>query len=525
MAVAVLAAGAVILGLILLYALASASPGTDTGPRALVTRSHARRAPLPPRPPKIQARVVISARAPMRRIPASFLGLSTEYWSLPLWARHLSLLDRVLALVHGPGPLIVRIGGDSADRTFWSPVRELPEWAFELTPGWLREVRAVVRHTGARLILDLNLVTATPAIATRWAQVAEARLPKHSIIGFEIGNEPDLYSRSLWEATIPDGRGAPLLPEAITASSYAGTFAEYARTLSRAAPGARLLGPALAEPRLNLDWISRLLAGPHPGLSAITVHRYPYSPCLPRSLPTYPTVGRLLSEAATAGVARSVGAAVRVAHRAGLPLRLTELNSVTCGGVPGISNTFATALWAPDALFELVRAGVSAVSVHVRAEAINAAFSITRRGLSAHPLLYGMVVFRRMLGSRAELVSLRLHARRALHLKAWAVSSGDGVLHVLLIDKGRRSATVQLRVPAQGPAGVERLLAPSVRATGRVTFAGMRLGADGRWRGRPAVAMIPPGAHGYVLTVRRYSAALLSLRLRPGVLTGVPRAL
>jgi hypothetical protein len=203
------------------------------------------------------------------RIPASFPGISTEYWSLPRWDRHLALLDRVFALVHGPGPLIVRVGGDSADRTFWSPVHELPEWAFELTPAWLREVGTLVLHTGARLILDLNLVTATPAIAARWAQAAEAALPKHSITGFEIGNEPDIYSRSLWQAAIAGGGAGPVLPRQITARSYAGDFAAYSDALSRAAPGVPLLGPALAEPRLNVGWVSRLLAGPHRGLRAI----------------------------------------------------------------------------------------------------------------------------------------------------------------------------------------------------------------------------------------------------------------
>ena len=78
------------------------------------------------------------------------------------------------------------------------------------------------------------------------------------------------------------------------------------------------------------------------------------------------------------------------AHRAGLPFRLTEVNSVTCGGVPGVSDTFATALWAPDTLFELLRAGVDGVNVHVRTDAINAAFAFKRSGLVARPLLYGL---------------------------------------------------------------------------------------------------------------------------------------
>jgi hypothetical protein len=513
--------------LILLYPLASASPRQATPRRAHVVRPSplASVSPSPPaRPPRpppfhVQAQVVISAHAAMRRIPVSFLGISTEYWSLPLWERHLSLLDRVFSLVHGPGPLIVRIGGDSADRTFWSPVHELPEWAFELTPAWLREVGTLVRRSGARLILDLNLVTATPVIAARWAEAAEASLPRHSILGFEIGNEPDIYSRSLWQASIADGGAGPVLPEQITAHSYARAFDAYSKALSRAAPAVPLLGPALAEPRLNVDWVSRLLAGPHPGLRAITVHRYPYSACVPRSTSSYPTIARVLSEQATAGMARSVAGAVRAAHRARLPLRLSELNSVTCGGVRGVSNTFATALWAPDALFEFLRAGVSAVSVHVRAAAINAAFALTRRGLTARPLLYGMVMFKRMLGPRARLVSLRLRVDAGLHLKAWAVRSGRGTLRVLLIDKGKRSASVQLVVPAHGRASVERLLAPSVRATHGVTLAGRRIGRNGRWRGRSVLGVIVPGPHAYVLEVSRYSAALVTFHLRAGALT------
>ena len=43
-----------------------------------------------------------------------------------------------------------------------------------------------------------------------------------------------------------------------------------------------------------------------------------------------------------------------LAHGAGLRFRLDEVNSVTCGGTRGVSDTFATALWAPDALLSLL---------------------------------------------------------------------------------------------------------------------------------------------------------------------------
>jgi hypothetical protein len=247
-------------------------------------------------------------------------------------------------------------------------------------------------------------------------------------------------------------------------------------------------------------------------MSAVSAHRYPFSACVSPASGSYPTIARMLSEKASAGVARSVEPAVEVARRAGLPLRLTEINSVTCGGTTGVSNTFATALWAPDALFELMRAGVSGVNVHVRTDAVNAAFKLTHGGLAARPLLYGLIAFGRMLGpGPATLVPVRERALPAQHVKVWAVRD-DGRLHVMAIDKGSRSATVDLRVPADGPATVTRLRAPSATATSHVTLGGQWLGHNGRWRGTPVTQTVPPGAAGYRVRIDGYSAALVTVK-------------
>ena len=138
---------------------------------------------------------------------------------------------------------------------------------------------------------------------------------------------------------------------------------------------------------------------------------------------------------------------MRVAARRRLPFRLTELNSVTCGGRRGVSNTFATALWAPDALFALLEAGVDGVDVHVRARTINAAFVPVAGGIGARPLLYGLMLFARALvpgrpcdrrpgegpgPGRAACVGDR-HPRRRVRL--------------VLVNTGRRA--VRARLPAR----------------------------------------------------------------------------
>jgi Glycosyl hydrolase family 79 C-terminal beta domain len=218
-------------------------------------------------------------------------------------------------------------------------------------------------------------------------------------------------------------------------------------------------------------------------------------------------------------MARSIQNAVRIAHHSGLSFRLTEINSVTCGGTPGVSDTFATALWAPDALFELLRARVDGVNVHVRPRTINAAFSISSGGLTANPMLYGLILFARTLGADSHLVQLAVHTRPSLHLKAWAVRVDGDVLHVLLINKGRESTAVALHLPVTGRATVQRLLAPSATSRRGVTLDAQSLTTTGRWQGRRTTQTITPNAGTYTLTVPRLSAALVSMHLRPGSLT------
>lgn len=527
-----------LLGGALAVLLLMLAPDRDAATKTVARTPAPRRAGAPvapvthrtaPRHPRIlpvaPSDAVVTLRSPTAgsRVPASFLGISTEYWSLPLFQRYGRLLDRALSLFETPGqgPLILRIGGDSADHTFWNLKRHRPPgWVLDLGPRWLGGLSALVRRVDARVILDLNLVTDSPLIAAQWADVAARSLPRGRLIGFEVGNEPDLYARRYWE----DALEQPIvsmraLPNHISPAVYVRDFQAYSRTLAKVAPRVPLLGPAAANPVSDLRWVKALLTSAHPGLGEVSGHVYPYSACALPSSSTYPTVARVLSQNATAGIAHRLRPAIALARRAGLPFRLTEINSVTCGGKPGVSDTFATALWAPDALFELVRAGVDGVNVHIRARAVNAAFSLDQRGMIAHPLLYGLLLFDRMLGPRARLATTRLslpaRVASATHLKVWVVRVSGGGLHVLLIDKGTRSVRVDLRLPASGPATLERLLAPGARARSGVTLAGQRLGSDGRWHGVPRSETVWPGPRGYLVTVSRTSAALIGLRPAP----------
>jgi hypothetical protein len=241
------------------------------------------------------------------------------------------------------------------------------------------------------------------------------------------------------------------------------------------------------------DWLAAIdgLGSLRPGF--ISIHRYAASNCWPTYSPWYPTIALILNESSSSGLANSVRSALAFAHSRHEALRLTEVNSISCGGNPGVANTFATALWAPDTLFEMIRAGVDSVSWHIRPHQLNAPWEPIRNGIQPMPELYGLAVFAQMIKPGAELLNSTVSSR--LHVKGWAVATPQGT-QVLLINKGARAANVTVSLGAgTKPALVRRLRAPGIGAESGITFGGQSIGSDARWHG-PLVASTIPATGG-----------------------------
>ena len=174
----------------------------------------------------------VTLRAGTVKLPRSFFGLSIEYPELPMFERFRPAFERFLSLVHigADGPQVIRIGGNSADLTFWNPgSQKLPPQAFVLTDAWFRQTASLVRRMRLRLLLDLGLRHSTAPAAARQAAAAQARLPRNSIAGFEIGNEPDHY-----------GNGYSI-------ADYVRDFRAYQQALARVAARLPVLGPAITR--------------------------------------------------------------------------------------------------------------------------------------------------------------------------------------------------------------------------------------------------------------------------------------
>jgi hypothetical protein len=513
---------AVAAGLLLTWA---ALPRTSRAAGDRLTRTLSPGSPVPASPPVVDAvtghpltgskQGVLTVDSGSRPVPPSFLGLSTEYWSLPHYDAQRRLFERVIDQLRTDGPLLLRIGGDSADVSIWTPGQAPPpSWSYPVTPHWLTQTHQLVLDTGVKILLDLNLVDRAPALEAGWAKRFADAMPADSVVATEIGNEPDLYR--IWNRA---GRLATA-SRAVLANYFAWTrdfspvdysdeFSLYANALHQDLPNMPLAGPSLSNPE-KLPWVSQLLR--QRALGLVTVHRYPLSACQKhRVSPTYPTIARLMSERSSAGLANSVRGALRLAHRNGRPLRVTELNSVTCGGLKGVSGTFANALWAPDALFELMRVGVDGVNVHVRTNALNSPFVLRHGKLHAKPILYGLALFARMLSPGSRLISSHLRVQAGLHVKGWVVKAPGGQLRVLLINKGRRGAILHVHLPAGYDAGqVQRLRGPSLTASQGITLAGQTLGSDGLWHGKLSSQAVAAQGGSFELAVPGDSAALLT---------------
>ena len=136
-----------------------------------------------------------------RRVPASFIGVSVEYNELPAFERSPAFprLLRQLAS-RGSGPLILRVGGQSADDTYWPFLRRPSDPApyrlshsLTLSPGWLSGLASLVRAAKVRVMLNLNLAAHSPEMAAQFTAAALRALPAHTVSALELGNEPDLY--------------------------------------------------------------------------------------------------------------------------------------------------------------------------------------------------------------------------------------------------------------------------------------------------------------------------------------------
>jgi hypothetical protein len=453
---------------------------------ACVGQAHA----APPQPLRragahaaIPVSVSVDASEPGPTVPQDFLGLSFEVGSLRQIAGYSSKGDLV-TMLRSLGVGLLRFGGVTADeQVAWTDaVTARPPWALSVLEGAsLNQLGKLAAASGWGVMLTLGFGHYDPQAAAREAAVAKAALGS-SLQAIEIGNEPEAYARH-------GLRSLPWAPE-----QYNEQVASYRAALEALAPGIPLAGPDSSGSGSYQRWGLSEAIYQRPAL--LTGHHYPLG-CAEQPAPT---IARLLSGHVRALEEQSLRRYVFIAQETEVPFRLDESGTVSCGGVPGISNTFASALWGVSYLTEAMRIGAAGINLegnpmnclgYTPVCAPNAEAAASGE-LEARPEWYALLLARSLLGE-SPLRTIVGPANRP-NVVASAFRAPDGTTKFVLIDDdapGARSVAMRLHVgPGYGGGTILSLTAPSPSALSGVELGGRAVAPNGIWT-QPAVL---PGA-------------------------------
>lgn len=462
-----------------------------------------------PSGPPTPVTVTVDQQHPGAPVPERYLGLSFEVSALPEIAR---MGDRgnLVAMLRSLGPGVLRFGGISADtRTAWVDARTpKPAWASTVVEaGDLQRLRAVAQQSGWTVLLTVGLAHYDPAAAAREIVAARAALGPW-LRGVEVGNEADAYAHHGLRRPAIWGHRA-----------YQREVRAYMAAIRRAAGPIALAAPGVSGSHAFARWAPGVAAALSPVL--LTGHHYPLG-C--KQTPA-PSIQRLLSPSVRAAEERSLQRYLSISRATGIPFRMDELNSVSCGGTEGISNVFASALWATGYIGRALSAGVTGLNFEgnpawCRGYSALCAPTIAqlRSGaLHAQPLWYALLLARGLTGQRP--VSVHSAASSSDDVSLSAFRAPDGSLTVLAVNAaapGSPTARLALRVGSgYTSAGVTRLTGPAPEAGSGIALGGRTVGASGTLGGNPAVEAATAPAGVPTVEVPADSAALITLPHTP----------
>jgi hypothetical protein len=491
-------------GLLLLALCSSALANATVARRhgASHRTAHAAQAGLP-------VTVAIDRLDPGAPVPEQFIGLSFEAAALSQMAQYANRGDLV-ELLRSLGPGLLRFGGITADENVaWSDAETpRPAWATStIGPEQMRALGLLARRSGWHVLLTVGLAHYEPAAAAREVASAHAALGPY-LTAVEIGNEPNSYA----------SHGLRELPW--TAQGYEEQVTIYREAIEALTPEVPIAGPDVSGSGIFIEWGSAEALSQVPDL--LTGHHYP----LGCAQTPAPSIEELLSATTRGREARSIATYMSVAKASGIPLRIDETNSVSCGGVPGISDTFASALWASAYLTQTMSAGP--VGINLQGNPGNCAgytpicapnpAALAAGTLRAQPEWYALLLTRSLVGYRP--LPTTISATGVPNFVAASFSGPEHSLQVVLVDDeppGSSPLALQLDVGSEllTQGKVMRLTATSPSATDGVLLAGSQVAANGSWAAPKGEAIT---AHAGVLPLELEpsSAALVTVsRAKP----------
>jgi hypothetical protein len=484
---------------------------------------------------RAQLSATIDANSAATPVARGFAGCSVEMstigpWSGTYLAGSPALFDQSLVnllnlLGQYEGPPVIRIGGNSQDRSWLqaSGGAGIPPFNYTATPtlnaytpNQINGLAWVQRLTGAPFTIGLNLGGDLPAEALEQMLAFKGLFDANGIAAFDLGNEPDVTDFASYR------------PAGWNESLYQADLVSFLNVLVPAAPGTSFAGPALAGtswlPTQATNAFNALLSATSGRLAFVTVHHYIANGEAPPADP----IGSLFAAANSSGIAAGYAATqAAAAAQGGLPVRVNETNTFYNGGLAGVSNAMASALWVADVLGSYAKAGMAGANFHGGASGPYTPFTMTASAsgitVQAQPVYYGMMLFAQFIQNGAGLIPSPATGVSADLASVYASRDNAGALRVLVINKSQTAAvttTLALanlggRYQAQGK--LLLLLAPSLSATSGLTLNGQSYDGNGNVVGSATPTVIPAqpaGSSNFAFSVPVGSAGIFVLELQ-----------
>ena len=443
--------------------------------------------------PPLAVAIVVDPTTTVGAIGPAFVGLSYEKSHL---RQGLFRGDNaaLVALFELLGPSILRVGGNSVDETVWqsydggapAPDASAPQTS---TTSDVDGLAAFAVAAGWKVLYGVNMKLASPLVdADEAAYVARAL--GSALYGWEIGNECDLYT-----AVVAS-------PGAWTYAAFTSSWQTFEGALATSVPGTSFTGPASASHYAT--WTVPFASDEASAIVLLTQHYY-----IANGQATTSTIDLLLSPNAELAIELQALSEATTANHIANGFRLSECNSFYNGGAPGVSNAYASALWAVDFLFANAQNGSSGVNFHGGGNSAGYTPIADADGavVGARPIFFGMLLFSMagqgpLLKTTGAPTSTNFSASRSAPRPARPVSSSR-----TRIRRRRCSSRSTLEGRSARPPP-SRLEGPALAGTTGVTLAGATIGADGSFApGAPASA--PVSGTTFVVELPPASAALV----------------
>lgn len=413
--------------------------------------------------PRISLR--LAAGRPAVRVPQNFIGLGYEMLSAAqpglLSARNAGYVQLVRNLGQQG---VLRFGGIVADFTEYlpdGPERTDPKDTV-IRRASLEQLRGFLDATDWSAMWSVNFGRGTlPEAIAEARAVATVLGPR--LYALELGNEVENYGRGH-----PAARRAPW-----DFAHYLAEYRQWRAAIESAVPGVRMAAPDTAA---SVDWVAQMAEQARGDVELLTTHFY-------LGDQRKATLAQMMQPSADLNARLS---RLRdISRSSGLPWRMCETNSFFGGGHPGLSDTFAGALWTLNYLLLLAQSGCAGVNLETGVNQLGflSSYSPIRTDaagqVTAGVPYYGMLAFAAAGAAGADLLPVEIE-REAV--TAYAVGRDHRVESVVILNWSETDAiAVSLAGFALHHARVLRLTAPSLSSQDAVLFGEAEVDAMGRW--------------------------------------------